>query len=451
MDINSEKKIEEYLSDNRENYIKDLRGLLRFNSISTGPEGEYPFGRENAKTIDYMMDLCADAGFETINYDYYCMEAIYGEGDKSVATMSHLDIVPAGDGWKHPPFAGEMEGSLMFGRGVGDDKGPSIAAFYALKALISTGVKLNKQIKLIYGCNEESGMADMLYYLTKTKAPDYAFSPDAGFPVIFAEKNGIHGQFSCEIDKSSALLAMEGGTVINAVPAAARAVVKTDKVFEDTENLEYAACGDYLMITAHGIAAHAASPDAGENAAIRLINAVVDILDDDCAKLPLKSISEHMSKTDGSGLGIDCSDDVSGELTMNLGIISFDKNILNVQIDIRQPVTLNPEACMKSLDGALPNFNLSRSSFRKGLYRPKDGKLVKTLQSVYQHVTGDMSEPIAIGGGTYASKFPNAVAFGPGFPGGSGKGAHMVDECADVDEMLRAAKIYALSLYELSK
>ena len=186
-----DKKIIEYLDDNRDNFIGDLRKLLSFNSVKGEASQGKPFGQEPAKALDFMMKMCQDAGLKTKNYEYYCMDASIGEGDEVIGALCHLDIVPAGEGWDYPPFEGKMEGSLMYGRGVCDDKGPAIAIFYAVKALMHAGVKFDKTVRLIFGSDEETGMSDMKYYLSKVKAPDYAFSPDAEFPVIFAEKNVI--------------------------------------------------------------------------------------------------------------------------------------------------------------------------------------------------------------------------------------------------------------------
>ncbi|MEX1376020.1 MAG: Sapep family Mn(2+)-dependent dipeptidase [Eubacteriales bacterium] len=453
MDRKLDEKITKYLEDNRDNFIKDLQKLLSFNSVNAKAVDNKPFGEEVAKALDFMMELCADAGLKTTNYDYYCMDACYGDGEESIGTLSHLDIVPAGEGWDYPPFAGEMEGSLIYGRGVIDDKGPAIAALYAIKSLIDADVKMSKTIKLILGCDEETGMSDMEHYMKVAGAPTYAFSPDADFPVIFAEKNIIHGDFEGKIEGDTILVSLSGGTATNAVPNKATAQIKYSAQPENNDKVEYKLEGDILTITAKGIAGHASLPEKAENAISILMKELAGILPDgDAAKPFIAELAAGLSATDGSGIGIDCKDEATGALTLNHGVIKMKDNKIISQFDIRHPVTLDYKELLEKLKTALNNFKLTHIFASEGLYAPKDGFLVSTLQSLYREITGDASsEPVSMGGGTYARCLPAAVAFGPKFPGGKAGGAHTINEFADVDELLKAARLYAHCLYSLAK
>jgi len=448
-----DKKIQDFLNENREQYIKDLRGLISFNSVKTEPVGDKPYGLENAKVLDFMMSLCESAGLETKNYDYYCMDATYGEGEEVVAALAHLDIVPVGDGWTYDAFAGKMIGSCMYGRGVSDDKGPGLAALYALKALIHADVKLDRRIRLIYGCDEETGMSDMKYYLTKAEAPDYAFSPDTDFPVINAEKHLIKGTYSCKIPSESALISLEGGVAVNSVPSIAVAKISTDICPESNDKVKFILTGNTLEVTAYGTAAHASLPHEGDNAIAILVNALLDIMKEDDPAIPyLSSIATCMGDWDGSGLGIKCSDEASGGLTINLGIISYADNAISIRFDIRHPVTLDCQATIDKMKSALPGFELSDSDIEvhDGIYRPKDSFLVKTLMDVYHEFTGDDTPPQSMGGGTYARALPNAVAFGARFINSNSGGTHSIDEFCDIDELLAATRIYAHCFYNLA-
>lgn len=454
MDKQLDKQITQYLSDNRDNFIKDLRDLLSFNSVNGPAVDGKPFGVEPAKAIDFMMNLCSQAGMETKNYDYYCMDATVGKGEEVIGALCHLDIVPAGDAndWDYPPFEGQMEGSLMYARGVCDDKGPAIAIFYAVKALMEAGVELNKTIKLIFGSDEETGMSDMEYYLTKAKAPDYAFSPDAEFPVIFAEKHVMGGVYTAKVESNTALLSLQGGTAPNAVPGKAEAKIKATAAPASTDKLNYSLNEGVLTITATGVPSHASLPEQGENAINTLLGVLADLLPEgDSAKLPIKNLLDGMSASDGSGLGIDCKDDVTGALTLNHGVISYEDSVIKTIFDIRHPVTLDYKATIATLENAIDGFKLAESHYSEGIHRPKDGLLVSTLQNLYREISGDnKSQPIAIGGGTYARCLPNAVAFGPVFPDGNAGGAHTINEYADIDELIKAARLYAHCLYSLA-
>ena len=452
MDKNLDKQITQYLSDNRDNFINDLRKLLSFNSVKGEAKPGKPFGEEPAKALDFMQSLCDEAGLHTTNYDYYCMDACIGEGEETIGVLSHMDIVPAGEGWDYPPFAGEMKGSLMYARGVRDDKGPAMAAFYAVKALIDAGVKLNKTVKLIFGSDEETGMSDMTYYLKKTKAPDYAFSPDADFPVIYAEKNIMGGRYEGKVAGSTILVSMSGGTATNAVPNSAEAVIKMDTLPAAMDKITYELNDGLLKITAKGVASHASLPEKGDNAISTLLKALTEILpDEDAAKPLIKTLSDKLTASDGSGAGIDCKDEVTGALTLNHGVIKYENGTIFSSFDIRHPVTLDYNEVEKKLRTALDGFELAEYHCSVGIHRPKDGKLVSTLQSLYREISGDtQSEPVAIGGGTYARCLPNAVAFGPKFPDGNAGGAHTINEYGDIDELLKAARLYAHCLVSLA-
>ncbi len=453
MDKKLDEKIKKYLEENRDNFIKDLRQLLSFNSVKgTAVEGK-PFGEEPAKAVDFMMSLCSNAGLDTTNYDYYCMDASIGSGKESIAALCHLDIVPAGEGWDYPPFEGHMEGSLMYGRGVCDDKGPAIAILYAVKALMEAGVEFNKTVKLIFGSDEETGMSDMTYYLTKAKAPDYAFSPDADFPVIFAEKHVMGGEYTAKVNGETCLISIQGGTATNAVPNNAYANIKYDKLPPDTDKIFYSLENGVLKISSQGIASHASLPEKGENAISLLLEALLPLLPEtDPTKSLIKSLYEGLTPTDGSGVGVACSDDITGALTLNHGIINYENGIINSKFDIRHPVTLDNVPTENTLKNALKGFELIDIHCSKGIYRPKDGLLVSTLQNLYVEISGDTeSEPVAIGGGTYARCLPNAVAFGPKFPHGNAGGAHTINEYADIDELIKASRLYAHCLHALAK
>jgi len=453
MDSKLDGKITKYLEDNKESFIKDLQKLLSFNSVNAEAVDNKPFGVEVAKALDFMMSLCDDAGLKTTNYDYYCMDAVYGDSEESIGALCHLDIVPAGEGWDYPPFEGKMDGSLMYARGVCDDKGPAIAILYAVKALMDAGVKINKTIKLIFGCDEETGMSDMAYYTSKVKAPDFAFSPDAEFPVIFAEKNIMHGEFTGTIQGKTSLIYLDGGTASNAVPNKAVAKIKYETLPENTENISYSLDNNILTVEASGIASHASLPHEGDNAISTLLGALSKLLPDNDSALPLvKSLYKSLSATDGSGIGIDCMDEATGALTLNHGVITLKDNDICSHFDIRHPVTLDPNEVISKLSTDLEGFTIKESNISEGIYLPKDSFLVSTLQNLYREVTGDMdSEPVSMGGGTYARCLPTAVAFGPRFPDGNAGGAHTINEYADINELLKAARLYAHCLYSLAK
>ena len=171
--------------------VRSIREMISFDSSQTPPEDGMPFGRGAAKCLGAFLALADSLGFQTRNYDNYAGEVVFGEGEE-FAILCHLDVVPAGGGCTHPPFGGEIEDGKLFGRGSMDDKGPAVICLYCLKALKDEGFAPRKKIKLIVGCNEESGWACIERYNRCAHMPETGFSPDADFPVIYAEKGILH-------------------------------------------------------------------------------------------------------------------------------------------------------------------------------------------------------------------------------------------------------------------
>lgn len=74
-----------------------------------------------------------------------------GQGEELVGILCHVDVVPAGSDWQHPPFGGVVEDGKLFGRGAIDDKGPTMAAWLAMKMVKDAGVQLDRRVRLIIG------------------------------------------------------------------------------------------------------------------------------------------------------------------------------------------------------------------------------------------------------------------------------------------------------------
>ena len=116
--------------------IQDLKTIVSFNSVSVKGDNEAPFGTGVKDALKATLDICEKYGFETEMCGNYCGYAQIGKGDKLIGILTHLDVVPPGKGWNTDPFdLSEGEGKL-FGRGVIDDKGPTIAAIHAVKELL---------------------------------------------------------------------------------------------------------------------------------------------------------------------------------------------------------------------------------------------------------------------------------------------------------------------------
>jgi succinyl-diaminopimelate desuccinylase len=353
-----------------------------------------------------------------------------------------LDVVPVGDGWTHGPFNPVIEKGKLYGRGVNDDKGPTMAAFYAMRVLKEMNLPLKRKIRLILGTDEESGMRCIKHYLTKHKPPVIGFAPDATFPLIYAEK-GIH---SCQISgMESKIISFQAGQRLNMVPERATAVlsVNLSKEFHaylKETGLQGNVVGNEYQL--FGKAAHAMQPDEGINAAVKLGQFLVRYI-----QTPFTQALSTIDTT-GKVFGIDYIDEEMGPITFNVGVVTVQNGTFTIKVNARIP---KDYPYMDNYKAALSQFGVYQELNHSAVhYVSRDSELVQTLLKAYQDVTGDTtSQPVTIGGGTYARMLPNAVAFGALLPGREDV-AHRVNEYMVVEDLYTAVDVYTKALIALA-
>lgn len=169
--------------------IDGILEVVKIDSVKGTPLDSAPFGIGPKMALDKALSIANRLGFDTVNVDNYVGYATYGEGEDYVGVMGHLDVVPTGEGWIHPPFSGFVdEHGRIFSRGILDNKGPIMSCLYALYALKRLHIKLSKPIRILFGTDEESGFEDLTYYLTKEKPPIMGWTPDCKYPVVYGER-----------------------------------------------------------------------------------------------------------------------------------------------------------------------------------------------------------------------------------------------------------------------
>lgn len=410
-----------------ENIIKSLSEIIKFDSSQSAPFPGAPFGKGAKQALDYFLSLASSFGFETKNYDGYAGEVIFGEGEE-FAILAHLDVVPAGSGWTHEPFGGEIDYKTkrVWGRGAMDDKGPAIISLYALKKLKEEGFVPKKKIKLIVGCNEESGWGCIDYYTAHAHMPDEGFSPDADFPVIYAEKGILHIELSFRAEGNYSNLF--GGERVNMVCDRCEAAALYDKEKAEKLSLTY----ENGKIISRGKSAHSSTPDEG-------INAIPAIL----KYLGLNEIEKTLFE---SCFGLKELCDETGRLTFSPNVIHGDGKTIRVLCDIRYPATLKKEDVLAKLGSA----DYKIISEQAPLYNDKNNFLITTLCGVYNEVTGKKCKPVAIGGGTYARALKCGAAFGPEEEGEENT-IHQANEYITFEKIEKCFKIYTLAIERLTK
>lgn len=449
-------KLNEKIMELKDEMFDSIRESVAICSVKSDPEPDAPYGREIKKALDHTLSIGEKMGFKTGNVDNRVGWIEYGEGEEMVAVLGHMDVVPLGSGWDYDPLGCEIHDGKMYGRGVQDDKGPTIGAIYALKAIRDLNLPIDRRIRVMFGCDEECGSSCVEHYINSgEELPTIGFTPDAQFPAIFCEKGQTFWYISKEIEQPSDIrvLSIEGGIAKNAVPAKCVLVAEGELKVEEKEYIKVEKEGGKTIITAEGTSAHGSTPELGKNAIVRLFDALKENqFGGDLQKLSDFILEKIGFDYSGRNLGIYSCDEDTGETTVNLGLIKCDEKKLYMELDIRYPNSTTEEDVKTTMFNNIKEYGLEVKEELHGLlYVPKDSELVQKLSKVYQEETGDMqAQPIAIGGGTYAKSFQNMVAFGPIFPGEE-EVIHAPNEYAVVDNLIKSIQITAAAMYELAK
>jgi succinyl-diaminopimelate desuccinylase len=444
--------------------VSDLQEIVRIPSLydEASKTADAPFGKELRKALDWFLAKGKTAGFDIQDYSGYAGYLSWGEGAKSMGMLGHLDIVPIGVGWSKEPFGAQIIDGVMYGRGTGDDKGPTVCALTAMKLLKDAGFIPKKKIYLIAGCDEESGMACMKHYKEVGPIPDFGFVPDASFPVIYGEKGimnvKVHGH------PHSVIVRLEAGERPNIVIGEAEVTVAGNPM-EDyfafylaTQDIKgsYRSTSEGTVYHFDGVFSHGSLPQEGINAAWHALNFVGGAYNDATAH----KIAALLADYRGKQLGIKKKGAHMGDLTMNLGIVKAYADDLSIVLDIRYPQECKGEEVFANIKQAFVKTGLDLTTDllvdKEPLFVDPKSELVSTLERIYRKHSGDVTTPLlTMGGGTYARTLPNFVAFGAEFPNrpwieGVGD-AHQKDEGVEIEALVLATAIYAEAIYELTK
>lgn len=444
-----------------EGEIKKLLGeLVAIPSVMGKSSDNAPFGEEPKNALLHMEKVCREMGFSVTNYEnaVLCVDYAPNAAPIELGILAHLDVVPAeGAGWKTNPFELSEKDGILYGRGVIDDKGPAVAALYALLCIKELGVPLKTGVRLIFGTNEENGSEDLEIYKKHDIFPKNVFTPDGSFPVINIEKGMIRGRFSADFSDSN-IISIDGGTVINAVPDCASAVLQVSREaltkaisrdISDASGVQFTVEqeNDNFLVTATGKAAHASTPEGGKNALTALISLINRLTGSDI----LRGIEKlfPFGETDGNSLGLKCSDE-SGALTCVFSKFALSQGSAVGQFDIRFPTctTLSEvkEKCQKAFSEN--GFSFETTLEDEPHVVPENSDFVQKLLSVYEKIEGERGYCVAIGGGTYVHNIEGGVAFGAE-RGDTDYHMHGDNEFVTAEELLKDAVLFAEVIAEV--
>ena len=465
-----DQQVSEWIEAHRQEIVETTQGLLRIPSVE-GPAAEgAPFGAETRQALDYALGVGERYGLTSKNLDGYAAHAEWIAPGVSadapiVGALAHVDVVPPGSGWIHPPFGAEIDNGKIYARGATDDKGPAMAALWALLAVKECAVPLTRRIRLILGANEESGFECVKHYFAHEEMPVTGFTPDAMFPLVYAEKGIANAILTHPAPPEGGhihIVSLSGGQRPNMVPDTAEAVLRDPApraaviarlnavVGVTTEDVE----GEGLRVTAKGVSAHGSTPENGVNAVAVLCDALLLLDHQEDQRKIIERVHGWAEDTTGGALGIAGRDDVAGPLTCNLGVAAIEGGKVSLTFNVRYPVAWNSDTLRGCLEKGISGsgWTLASLSDQSPLYVPLEDPLVATLLQVYRDETGDLGEPLTMGGGTYARSMKKGIAFGPSFKDAdpTDGGAHEKDECWPVEHLIRAIKIYARALARLA-
>ena len=433
----------------KSDYLESLKTIVSYPSVLNEGENGTPFGQSIQNVLEKMLEITRSLGFKTyIDPKGYYGYAEIGQGEELLAVLCHLDVVPAGDlsDWETPPFEATIKDGWIHGRGVQDDKGPSLAALYAVKALMDAGVTFNKRIRFIYGTDEETLWRCMARYNELEETATLGFAPDSSFPLTYAEKGllqiKLHGSGSQE-------LAIEAGEAFNVVPAKASYTGNLADSLEvelKKQAFEYERTAD--TVTVIGVPKHSKDAAEGVNAIVRLATGLNPLIQHSAIQFIAEAVREDAT---GSRLFGEISDEPSGTLSFNVSGLSLDQDKSEIRIDMRIPVLADKDKLVQELSQLAEEYQLRYEEFDylAPLYVPLDSELVSTLMAVYKEKTNDNSPAVSSGGATFARTMPNCVAFGALFPGAL-QTEHQANERTVIEDLYKAMDFYAETIYRLA-
>lgn len=484
MDINLYNKVSRWFDEHAENMIDDIMRLVRIESVSNPDSQDKPFGAGCRQCMDEMLRMGREHGFYTENYEYYV--GSIGEQEKNWDNMigfwNHLDVVPVGNDWDYEPFSPVRKKQFIIGRGSQDNKGPAVGILYMMKCIRELNIKLNHELCLFVGCDEERGMSDIEYYTEHYKTPRMSMIADSGFPVCYGEKGIIEGRMITKHKQQvpDCIKDFWGGSAGNMIPDLAYIVFERNEALEGelelllgADNKLYDCCGyevngSEICITAHGLGKHSAFPEGSRNAIHELAVLVADLKNvDDAVRKLFENVSHLSEEYYGKNFDIEYSDDISGKTTCAATLLRYESGRLLLTYNIRYAITDEAERICAAMAKCADKYDMCWETESESApnYFPKEHKAVELLTNVYNEITGETKESFVMGGGTYARKLPNAFAYGVGgmknskedneakaeiFRHGHG-GAHEPDEGLNVRLLLEAMKIYTMAVIELNE
>lgn len=452
------KRADDFIEANMDGIIRDIKAVVDIPSVKGEAQEGAPFGAEIKRALMKALEIAGRMGFETVNCDNYLGYAqLKGKSEKYIGTIAHLDVVPAGNGWATDPYDMTVVQDYLMGRGVIDNKGPLILTFYMAKFFAELGEELPYSLRIMAGCDEESGMEDVEYYIHHYEEPVFLFTPDSEFPLCNGEKGRLSANFTSKKFENGAIVDFQGGFAQNAVPDAAYAVIRCDKAqCPAADRITVSDAPEGVRIDSTGIGGHASHAETTINAIGVLADYLLDnhLVTEEEEKY-LTMVSKLCGNYQGYGLGIQCDDGKFPPLSIIGGMMRMKDGVMKQNFDSRYPTNTSGEELIARLSelGKEYGVEITDADDSVPFYIEADKPEIKACLDAYNDIRGFGGKPFTMGGGTYARHFRNAISFGTEIPAEPlpdfvGK-IHTADEGIGIDRLKMSLKIYILALYRL--
>ncbi len=432
--------------------LGELQELLQIPSVfdeKTVSE-QMPYGEGVWRALDYMRRMAFQDGFEILEYDNHAIAVRIEPKETRVDVVSHLDVVEPGEGWEWEPFCGAVEDGYLIGRGTEDMKVCAWLTYLALRMIKEQNLPLAREIRLVFGCDEERTMADMFHYVDKAGKPEFAFTPDGCFPMSIGEKGALMWRLTGSYQ--GACKWFRGGVQCNVIPPAASACILDASLEEEFRayiagkgyDISCAMENGELILESRGQAAHASMPHLGHSAVTDLLDVIAGVTGD----AMLGSLYRCFADPYGSGIGLKTKDDSMGDFTVSLGVLRIEEGHLYGEVDGRYPYGITSGEATEHVEKECAAEVFLDYDAAPNLCG-KDDPFVRELLAVYREKTGDFSEPAISSGVSYSKVFGHCVAFGP-VDKPEEYLAHQANEKISLDRCVKLLEIYYDAIYRIA-
>lgn len=228
-------KLDQWIDAHFDEQVKFLQSVIQV-PTDTPPGNNTPHALHTAQLLkafnmqaephEVPESVVKAAGLESITNLIVTRQ--YGSGGKTLALNAHGDVVPPGDGWTYPPYAGEIHNGRMYGRATAVSKCDFSTYVFAVRALEALGVPLSGRIEMQFTYDEEFGGELGPGWLLKNKLtqPDLAIAAGFSYQIITAH-NGclqfevtVHGKMGHAAVPTSGVDALQAAVkIMNALYA----------------------------------------------------------------------------------------------------------------------------------------------------------------------------------------------------------------------------------------